>query len=450
MVNHNFGADLEPSSSSSQLAENREAPPQIRNNKRAIFASALGTVVEYYDFAIYGYMATFISSLFFQTGDSSAALLGTFATFAVAFFLRVPGGILFGHIGDKYGRKSALSWTILLMCVSTAGIGLLPTYFTLGIWATVLLVLMRCLQGISAGGELGGATAFAAEYAPPQRRGFQVAIVNVGSNVGSLSAALVALVMTSAFTSETILEWAWRVPFILSVPLALVGLWIRARMGDTPQYDELKDAGDVAKTPITAVFASHKRSLATIAGLAAFITGGYYVSSIYAASYLQTQGGLPPRLAFWSTCISLVIGSIGSLVAGKMSDRFGRRPVFFVGAGSGLVLAFPLFGLMSSGSIALAMTGHVVLFLTVAIAMAPSFATYAELLSAKVRYSGIALGFNSAQMLLGGTAPFLCTWLIGVTGSSVAPAGYFMLCALITVTAALFLRETRGSELRVD
>ncbi|MCG2624944.1 MFS transporter [Arthrobacter sp. I2-34] len=450
MINSNAGADLDPPRSSQKLAEGQASPASKRQNRRAIFASALGTVVEYYDFAIYGYMATFISSLFFHSKDSSAALLGTFATFAVAFFLRVPGGILFGHIGDKYGRKAALSWTILLMCVSTVGIGLLPTYFTLGIWATVLLVLMRCLQGISAGGELGGATAFAAEYAPRKHRGFQVAIVNVGSNAGSLAAAIVALVMTSTFASETILEWAWRVPFILSVPLALVGLWIRAKMGDTPQYDELKSSGEVAKLPLTAIFASHKRSLVTIAGLAAFITGGYYVSSIYAATYLQTEGGLPPQLAFWSTCISLVIGSIGSLVAGRMSDKFGRRPVFFVGAGSGLVLAFPLFALMSSGSFVLAMAGHVLLFLTVAITMAPSFATYAELLTARVRYSGIALGFNSAQMLLGGTAPFLCTWLIGLTGSSVAPAGYFMFCAVFTVTAAFFLRETSGSELRVD
>ena len=183
-----------PPRSSPKLAEDQASPTTKRQNRQAIFASALGTVVEYYDFAIYGYMATFISSLFFHSTDSSAALLGTFATFAVAFFLRVPGGILFGHIGDKYGRKSALSWTILLMCVSTVGIGLLPTYFTLGIWATVLLVLMRCLQGISAGGELGGATAFAAEYAPRKHRGFQVAIVNVGSNAGSLAAAIVALV----------------------------------------------------------------------------------------------------------------------------------------------------------------------------------------------------------------------------------------------------------------
>lgn len=427
-----------------------EAARASHSSARAVLASTLGTVVEYYDFAVYGYMAAFVSTLFFPSGNSYAALLGTFATFAIAFFLRIPGGILFGHIGDKYGRKSALFWTIILMCAATVGLGVLPTYATLGVWATVTLVLMRCLQGISAGGELGGATAFAAEHAPPKHRGFQVAIVNVGSNAGSLVGSLVALVLTSLVDKQTILDFAWRVPFLLSVPLAIVGLWIRARIKETNQYEELKESGEVAKLPVSAIFASHKASLARIAGLAAFITGGYYVSSIYAATYLQTQGHLSPQQAFWSTCIALVVGSLGSLVAGRMADRFGRRPVFFVGAGSGLVLSFPAFGLMSTGNPGLAILGHVGLFLTVAVTMAPSFATYAELLTARVRYSGIALGFNSAQMLLGGTAPFLCTWLIGVTGSSMAPAGYFMLCALITVVAAVRLRETAGSELRVD
>lgn len=206
-----------------------------------IRAAVVGTVVEYYDFGIYGYMATTIAALFFVSDDPTAALLGTFAAFAVAFFLRVPGGIFFGHIGDKYGRKNALSWTILLMVVATAGIGLLPTYVTLGVWATSVLVLCRCLQGFAAGGELGGANAFVSESAPTRWRATQTSMVNTGTYIGSLLASLCALALNSVFTDEQILSWAWRIPFLLSLVIGGVGIWIRNRLDDTPEFKELEN-----------------------------------------------------------------------------------------------------------------------------------------------------------------------------------------------------------------
>ena len=226
---------------------------------KVLGGSIVGTVVEYYDFGIYGYMATVLAALFFSTGDPNAALLGTLAAFAVAFFLRIPGGILFGHIGDKFGRKRALSWTILLMCAATLGIGFLPTYATLGIWATSLLVLMRCLQGIAAGGELGGATAFVAD--PHPRRS-----VPHSHRAGELRRQRRITHCRSrgpapehdlhAGTDQCL---GLAAPFLVSLPLAFIGIWIRSRMEDTPQFKELENDGEVAEVPIKELFASSRR-----------------------------------------------------------------------------------------------------------------------------------------------------------------------------------------------
>ncbi|HEX5512167.1 MAG TPA: MFS transporter [Actinomycetales bacterium] len=422
-------------------------PPQ--STAKVIRAAILGTVVEYYDFGIYGYMATMISAHFFLSEDPTAALLGTFAAFAVAFFLRVPGGIFFGHIGDKYGRKKSLTWTILLMAIATAAIGLVPTYATLGIWATALLVLARCMQGFSAGGELGGANAFVSESAPRQWRGFQTSMVNSGTYIGSLLAALVALGLNSAFSAEQVMEWAWRMPFVLSLVLGLVGLWIRASLDDTPQFEELEESGEVEKLPIKTLLTTSRGSIVRIIFLGAVITGGYYIASVYAATYLQTAGGHSPRVAFVSTSIAMVVGVICLPLSGYLSDLFGRRVMFFSGSGAAAVLGIPMFMLMEGDSALLAIIAQSTLFACVSVVNGASFAAYAEMLSAKVRYSGIALSNNVTNMLLGGTAPFIATLLIAKTGNNLAPSWYFVFCALLSLGAAFFVKETKGTELRL-
>lgn len=415
--------------------------------RRIVTGSIVGTVVEYYDFGIYGYMATVLAASFFQQGDPTAALLGTLAAFAVAFFLRIPGGILFGHIGDRYGRKRALSWTILLMCLATLGIGVLPTYVTLGIWATVLLVLLRCLQGIAAGGELGGATAFVAESAPRDRRATLTSLVNVGINVGSLSAALVALAVNTAFSSEQIADFAWRIPFLISLPLAAIGIWIRTKMEDPAQFTAMQKSGETAKMPVADLVRDHRPELARVAALSAMFTGGYYVAYVYAPIHMQTVGDLSARDSFASTCIVLVLGCFVINAAGRVSDRIGRRPVLLCAAVLGILLPVPAFMLMSSGSFVASLVGQLVLSVPVSLSMGPSFSAFAEMLSARVRYSGISLGMNIAQLALGGTAPFICAWLVSLTGFALAPAAFFILCGLIAFAGAARLRETAGADL---
>ncbi|MEU1980354.1 MFS transporter [Nocardia sp. NPDC019395] len=417
---------------------------------KVVRAAVVGTVVEYYDFGIYGYMATVVASLFFVSENDTAALLGTFAAFAVAFFLRIPGGIFFGHIGDRYGRKSALSWTILLMVIATVVMGLLPTYVTLGVWATAILVLARCVQGFAAGGELGGANAFVSESAPAHRRATLTSMVNSGTYIGSLVASLVALALTSLFSEETILSWAWRIPFLLSVVIGVVGIWIRNHMEDTPQFEELAEKGETKKLPVMELLSTSGGAVAKIVFLGALITGGYYIASVYAATYLQTAGGHSSTMAFLSTSFALVLGVITLPIAGHLADRYGRKPVLFAGSAAAAVLGVPMFMLMAGEGAWQAVFGQSVLFICVSVVNGASYVTYVEMLKASVRYSGLALGNNITNMLLGGTAPFIATYLIDLTGNSLAPAGYFVFCALLTLVTVFFVQETKGIALRVD
>jgi MHS family proline/betaine transporter-like MFS transporter len=274
--------------------------------------------------------------------------------------------------------------------------------------------------------------------------------VNVGVNIGSLAAALVALLLNTIFTPEQISSWAWRLPFLVSLPLAFVGIWIRSRMEDTPQFKELEEDDEVAEIPVKELFAKFKGTILRIAGLAALFTGGYYVAFVYGPIHMQTVGGQTPQLAFASTCIALTIAAVLNPVAGSLSDRFGRRPLYIAAGVSGIIFAVPAFSLMASSSATLAVLANILLAVPVALSIGPAFASFAEMLTAQVRYSGISLGMNVAQLILGGTAPFICAWLVQTTGIELAPAGFFAVCAAIVLIAAWRMKETARTELRVD
>jgi MHS family proline/betaine transporter-like MFS transporter len=409
----------------------------------------LGTTVEYYDFAIYGFMATFLAVNFFPAGDETAALLTTFGTFAVAFLVRLPGGIVFGHIGDRLGRKRALSITIIMMSGATALIGLAPSYATLGIWAAAVLIFCRCVQGFSAGGEYSGAVAFVAENAPRHQRGRHTSMVSVGTYIGTLLASVMALVLTALFPTEAIGQWLWRIPFLLSVPIGVIGFWIRSRLDDTPDFKALREEQAIESAPMREVLRNHKRLVLQLVGLNGTLTGGYYISTIYGSTYLQTVGDHSPSFAFASTSVALVVGGLMYPLSGHLGDRFGRRPVILTGSVAAALLGFPLFALMAYGGPVWALLGHVVLCAVIALIGGSSFVTFVELLRARIRYTGMALGLNLANMLFGGTAPFIAVLLISSTGYDLSPAAFYCFCAVITLVAAVSIPETSGKKLEL-
>ena len=415
---------------------------------RVVLAGAVGSVVEYYDFGVYGFVATILATKFFVGDeDPTAALLATLATFAVAFVVRPIGGVLFGHIGDRYGRKNALAATIILMAVASGLIGSLPTYAAIGVGATALLVLARCLQGIAAGGELGGAASYVAEHSPPARRGFLCATTQTGALAGSLLASLVVALLTTTLGQDTMEDWGWRVPFLIAIPLGVVGLLIRARLHDSPQFEGERAEAERPSAPIVELLSEHLPATLRCVGMSILLFSAYYVVYVYVNLHLQNVVGMRSQTAFWSTVTCLGVATACMPFFGMLSDRVGRKPVLIGACIAALVLPIPGFALLEAGTVP-AIAAHVVLGLIDSALMGVTLSTYAELFTTRVRYTGIALGFNLGAALAGGTAPYICTWLVDATGSALSPAYFLVGTAVITLVTVLNVPETVGTALR--
>lgn len=415
---------------------------------KVVSAGLVGSIVEYYDFGVYGYLATVLSVVFFANStDPTTALLATFATFAAAFVLRPLGGLIFGHLGDRFGRSRILAATILSMCAATVAIGVLPTYAAIGVGAAILLVAARCVQGIASGGEVGGAAAYVAEKSPPRRRGFLCSTIQVGALAGALFGSIAVAILTSVLTQEQVAAWGWRVPFLLSLPLGLVGLWIRYRLDDSVHSSELASGDGLASTPAVELVRAHLPGLLRTLGLSTLLFAGYYVVYVYASTYLQRTAGFDADAAFWSTTTTLVVSCLAMPLFGHLADRWGRKPMLLGATIAFGVLAVPGFAVMSADSFAPALVAQVVLGLPESALMGVVFATFAEMFPSRVRYTGIALGFNLASMAVGGTAPLICVWLVDVTGSPLAPAWFLIATALVSAATAVTLTETRGRAL---
>ena len=414
---------------------------------RVVVAGAVGSVVEYFDFAVYGYVATILAALFFVNEDPTAALLLTLATFALAFVLRPIGGVIFGHFGDRYGRKNALAATIVLMAGASGLIGVLPTYAAIGVGATALLVLARCVQGIAAGGELGGAASFVAEHSPKHLRGLLCSTTQTGALAGALLASATVSLLNAGLGDAAMSDWGWRIPFLIAIPLGLVGLWIRWRLAETPRFAALEEENEQPKAPVLELFRDHRRALAQCIGLSILLFSAYYVVYVYVNLHLQTVVGVSAGTAIWSTTATLVVATACMPLFGALSDRVGRKPVFIGGSIAALVMPIPGFMLLEQGG-ATAVLAHIAMGLIDSTLMGVAFSAFAELFTTRVRYTGIALGFNVGAAAAGGTAPYICTWLVDATGLSVAPAYFLMATAVITLVTALTLRETAGTQLR--
>ncbi|MCX4726339.1 glycine betaine/L-proline transporter ProP [Streptomyces sp. NPDC090052] len=421
--------------------------------KRAVKAASLGNAMEWFDFGIYSYLAATIGRVFFPGGSSTVQLLASFATFAVAFLIRPVGGMVFGPMGDKIGRKKVLAMTMIMMAIGTFAIGVLPSYSAVGFWSPVLLIFFRLVQGFSTGGEYGGASTFIAEYAPDKRRGYFGSFLEFGTLAGYVGAAGLVTLMTTLVGSGGMDSWGWRVPFLVAGPLGLVGLYLRLRLDETPAFQRLTgenvgagEAADAvettAKGDLKAIFTDHWRALV----LCICLVGAYNITDYMLLSYMPTY--LSDELGYGDTHGLLIL--LGVMVVlmlvinqvGRLNDRFGRKPLLMAGMLGFLVLSLPAFLLIRQGSIPAITIGMAMLGLSLVCMLGTMSAALPALFPTQVRYGSLSVGYNLSTSLFGGTTPFVITALITLAGTNLMPAFYAMGAALVGVIAVLCMKET--------
>ncbi|MFM1654215.1 MFS transporter [Brevibacillus sp. B_LB10_24] len=413
---------------------------------KVAIASVIGNTIEYYDFLIYGTLTALVfNQLFFPGFNSQTGTLLAFATFAIGFFSRPLGGVIFGHFGDRLGRKKMLVLTLLIMGTSTFLIGLLPTYSSIGIWAPLLLVILRFTQGLSAGGEWGGAVLMAVEHAPENRRGFFGSLVQMGSPLGIILSSGVTSVLLALLTKEQFLSWGWRIPFLVSVALLLVGLFIRLKVLESPAFAQIKAENTEARLPILEVLRNYPKNLLIAVGLHIGSAAFGFLVGVFIISYATNQLGLSSTFVLNSTLISGFAYLFITPVSGWLSDRFGRRPVYIAGAISMLLFAFPFFWLIDTGMPSLFILALLLSQIIIGLMFGVQAAFYSELFGARVRYSGVSLGFQAATVLGGGLMPNIASLLLGWSnGGTWVISAYIFLLAAITVVAAFSAKKTHG------
>lgn len=424
-------------------------PRSIGSNMRSIvFASSVGTIIEWYDFLIYATAAALVfNKAFFPTIDPLAGTLAALGTYAVGFLARPLGGALFGHFGDRLGRKSMLVLTMFIMGSSTFLIGLLPNYASIGVFAPILLILLRIVQGIGLGGEWGGASLMVIEHAPADKRGFYGSFVQIGFPIGLVLASLVFALATKLPEAD-FQAWGWRIPFLISVVLLALGTFIRSRVPETPVFEKMKATDSFSKNPFAEVLGKNFKTFLIAVGLKLSEVSWVYMLTVFVVVYATTSLGLPRQAMLDAVMIAALFELITLPLFGFLSDKIGRRPFFILGALFTIAFAFPLFWMLHTKSIAI---------VTMAIIIAMNFghgmmfalesAYFPELFGTRVRYSGASFGFQVAAALGGGFAPIIATALAGYFGGTLGVSVMMIGIALLTLWAAIAARETKGESL---
>lgn len=420
------------------------AAPQVdpATLRKVIVAAAIGNFVEWFDFAVYGFLATTIALLFFPSGDPSVALLKTFAVFAVAFAFRPLGGIFFGMLGDRIGRKRTLAMTILLMAAATTLIGILPTYASIGVMAPILLTLIRCAQGFSAGGEYAGACAYVMEHAPVDKRAWYGSFLPVSTFSAFATAAVVAYALEAMLSSETMQSWGWRLPFLIAAPMGLIGIYLRSRLDETPAFQAVSDEHAVAHSPLKETLRNHARAILCLGAFVSVTALSFYMFTTYFATYLQVAGGLSRATSLLVALIALAFAAAICPLAGAFSDKVGRRKTIVTTCVLLIVVVLPAFLMASSGSFAASVLGVMLLAVGAVLSGVVTAALLSEVFPTRTRYTASAITYNMAYTLFGGTAPLIATWLISTTGSNLSPAFYLVAVSLLALIGGLALPET--------
>lgn len=417
---------------------------QVDIRKRAI-AVGIGNFMEWFDFAVYGYFAAVIGMLFFPSSAPGVSLLSSLAVFAVGFVSRPFGALILGPIGDRFGRRAVLIITVFGMGVCTTIIGLLPTYEAIGIAAPVLLIAMRFVQGMMVGGEWSSAGIYIVESAPANRRATAASVITGTAGLAFLFGTFVAATITTTLSDAQLTAWGWRLPFVASIVMTGIAIFIRRKLGDTPVYEEMVRQRDSAQAPSKAV---RRRAFITTFAFSALFGVSLYYFVTYANNHLVTTVGLPRSTALWLCSIALVVYVIVNPLIGRLSDRIGRRKLLLGAAAALTVLAFPIFLLINSGNSAAILLGLIILGVLVAVTAVMDVVLLVEVFPASIRSTGAALGHNLALAILAGPGPFIAAALIRMTGDANLPAAYLagvsLLCLLVLCKT---LPETRDNDI---
>ncbi len=414
-----------------------------KQTRRVLIASLVGSSIEWFDYFLYGTVAALVfNQLFFVTEDPTVGLLLAYASFALAFFIRPFGGIIFSHIGDRIGRKKTLVVTLSLMGVATFGMGLLPTYQAIGIWAPILLITLRLVQGLGIGGEWGGALLLAVEYAPPEKRGLYGSIPQMGVTIGMFMGTIALWLMTM-LPEESFMTWGWRVPFILSALLVVFGLWIRKGIDETPEFKKVQESGEIPKLPIVDTLKYHWREVLIAIGAKVVETAPFYIFSTFVVSYATTNLEFTRTSTLTAVMIATVVTTILIPVMGNLSDKVGRKKLYVTGTVTMALFAFPYFWMLQQGSVALLIIATVI---GLGIIWAPITAVlgtmFSEIFDAKIRYTGISLGYQIGAAVAGGTAPLVATALLVRFDNSYIPVAiYIIFTALISLVSIWAVKD---------
>jgi MFS transporter, MHS family, proline/betaine transporter len=411
--------------------------------RKAVAASAIGNATEWFDYGIYAYGVTYISAAIFP-GDTQQATLLALMTFAVSFLVRPLGGFVWGPLGDRLGRKHVLAITILMMAGATLCVGLVPSYATIGFWAPVLMVILRMIQGFSTGGEYGGAATFMAEYAPCRRRGFFGSFLEFGTLAGFSFGALLMLGFSLVLNDDQMHTWGWRLPFLVAAPLGLVGVYLRSRLEDTPIFRELEETGekeDRATTAFKDLISQYWGPILRLGGVVVALNVVNYTLLSYMPTYLEQSIGLSSNMSLLVPIIGMLAMMVFLPFAGGLSDRVGRKPLWWFSLVGLFIAGVPMFMLMGTNAVG-ALIGFAVLGLLYVPQLATISATFPAMFPTHVRYAGFAIAYNVSTSIFGGTAPAVNEWLVGRTGDNLVPAYYMMAACVIGAIAMIKVPET--------
>jgi MHS family proline/betaine transporter-like MFS transporter len=410
----------------------------------------MGNAVEWFDYGAYAYLTDHIAKTLFPADTNE--ILWTLFGFAISFLIRPLGGLFWGPIGDRIGRKRVLAMTIILMAAATSLIAFIPSYKTIGIWAPVTLFVLRIIQGFSAGGEYGGAATFMAEYAPKNRRGLYGSFLEVGTLTGFTGAAAIAFLMTNLLSDGAMASWGWRVPFLVAIPLGYIGMYLRVKMEETPIFEEVEEVEEEYKTEtIPKIYKDlvtrYIRSTLILFGLVIALNVVEYTFLTFTPTYLQNSLGMSENHALLVPLFGQIVMAILLPFFGRLSDSIGRRPMWLFSCIGLMVFVIPLYRLMQTGLVG-AITGFIAIGILFAPQLSTISATFPAMFPTMVRYAGVAISYNVSTSLFGGTAPAITEMLTQATGSNLMPAYYMIGACAIGAVASLFLIETKGVSLR--